>query len=403
MTEKEDSLIESPLAEILRDARRRLGLSQADVAAIVGVCATTYGRFERGHYDESTPRLTVSQRRTVATHLGIDPDRLGVPSRNALPLRDEIVQHLLWQAYYSGDTTIARRAVPDYVVALHEQWGAPTLPFPVLSQGYQMVSTLVRDAGHSQAAWIAADRGVTLAERMAATTAAQQEEICHLSAAGRMRRGRAAMSIADTADAAQKDHWVQAAMRDAQSMVVLAERCRPALHAVLLVEAGKLLAAGGQEVPKQVRTTALTLAQTAAGRDPSGVYLTESGILHALAEITLLRFQAPGAPPVDRREAQEALTQVSLATRSLSGTPARWTPQMRMTQVGLLLAIGDVETAIRTTDLLLSHSPTFTSVLTWTRLQRSLARIPTTQPDRFRLVEAVRNRRVAAQVPPADD
>jgi transcriptional regulator with XRE-family HTH domain len=75
-----DEELQRTLGEVAREARERLGLTQAQVAKKVGLVPGVYGRIERGDMMPSVPSL-----RRICLVLGISTDALlGVsPSRVA--------------------------------------------------------------------------------------------------------------------------------------------------------------------------------------------------------------------------------------------------------------------------------------------------------------------------------
>jgi transcriptional regulator with XRE-family HTH domain len=80
-----DEKLQRTLGEVAREARERLGLTQAQVARKVGLVTGVYGRIERGDMMPSVPSL-----RRICLVLGISSDALlGVsPSQVAATMNE---------------------------------------------------------------------------------------------------------------------------------------------------------------------------------------------------------------------------------------------------------------------------------------------------------------------------
>ncbi len=73
----------------LLGARERAGLTQADVASMVGLASAVYGRIERGHMLPSVPslhRLCVALSISANVLLGLGSEEVSVPTTPAEPI-----------------------------------------------------------------------------------------------------------------------------------------------------------------------------------------------------------------------------------------------------------------------------------------------------------------------------
>lgn len=80
MKAREREAVCARLGQVLRDARRRAGLTQVVVAAKVGLSPEVYGRMERGHMLPSVPTLLCACRQlgvSADEALGLKPDSPG--------------------------------------------------------------------------------------------------------------------------------------------------------------------------------------------------------------------------------------------------------------------------------------------------------------------------------------
>jgi len=388
------TVVENPIGQHLRSARRERGFTQIEVAELLGISARTYGKLERGegNRDENAPRLTPSQRRHLAALFDMDPTLLGAAPVRTLPVDDEQLLLLLWQAYYSGQQEVPRNLLPRFLTHLNQAWEERTIPVPVLTRGYQVASALLGDTGDLIAALHAAERAHLLAESLPASAPSDRKRTDNEICASLMRRARALIALTSQVSGAAQSEHILSASRDVHTLFHLAPRCRPTLRAVLYQEGNKVLA---RIDPAQIRWDLLReaqqIARTDPGYDPLGTYTSEPGVQHTLAEVLLASARAHQGDL--RSQTQEAIGHIQAAMQSNELVHPRWLAAMRVTYCGILVLQQEHQRAVVIARSILPSIRLLQSARITEQFRQAIAALPPNMSERNELLNVLNDLR----------
>lgn len=345
------------LPSVIRAARKQRGLTQHQIASQLGISEPTYRRVERGD-----SALHIPQLRVLARMLKLAPSALGLAD-DVPPIGGDDFLRMVWALFTAGRNDTLRPLLPSLLVFLGDQRQRPT---DLMVQGYHVAMTLLRDQGNLDLAQVVGNQAVVVS--------ADLPSIDNYASALFGRSRVAVDSAAATSDVHMRVRLLDQAHRDADHAAALADRCRPIIRAILLMNQGEIIArAGGSaKAAWAALDQAVALAGRYAGTDESGHVLHPSGVLHIRARVGLY-----GAGTLD-----DAEDDILNALELLPGPQHRWRADMLVTFAAIQSRQGDPDAALGTATSVIDSIRQMDSTRIRNRLHDVLLSVPTTREQR---------------------